>query len=186
MPNLCDYSCIVTGPKKGIDRFIQAAVTRYHAGEPNEPEHFWRVFEFNLISYEQLNKDIYQLKAFGYCAWSVSSCFMLSGYQSSNSDIKHNGVTAIQISVEENLIVEFYSTETGCCFAEHILIVNGDLYIDDCVDYVELNNTYTLKEFNEYTQLNWTEKQYKDFFSTNDWYVHCDFNFEFTDHLKYL
>ena len=58
MPNYCNFSCRITGPKKGIDRFIQAAQTDYTVGEPNEPEHFWRVFEFYLGDYEEINNGI--------------------------------------------------------------------------------------------------------------------------------
>lgn len=184
MPNLCDYSCIVTGPKKGIDRFIQAATVRYTVGEPNEPEHFWRVFNFIVEYYEQLDNDIYQVKGSGDCAWSIRSCFTDAGYQSTWD--KHNGITIKQISKEENLIIEMYSCECGCEFSEHYLIVKGYTFIDSVVDYYELSSNYTVKELNKYSNNNWTKDQWDCYFKLNDYYIVCEHNWQFTNHLLYL
>jgi hypothetical protein len=191
MPNYCNFSCRITGPKKGIDRFIQAAQTNYTVGESNEPEHFWRVFEFYLGDYKEITNNVYQLDASGYCAWSVHTCFMQDGYQRSWSNptynprnLTHNGITVEQISKEENLVVEFYSDETD--FSEHIIIVNGGVYTDDTVDYTECDYEMDWEECNERSGNNWTEEQWKEYFKKEDYYICCEHNWEYADHTKLL
>lgn len=194
MPNYCNFSCRITGPKKGIDRFISAAQTNYHVGEENEPEHFWRVFEFYVDDYEKITDGIYQLTANGYCAWSVHTCFMEDGYQRywiSNDpvynpqQIKANGITIEMISDQEDLIVEFYSDEIGMGFSEHIIVICGNVYTDDVVDYTECDYEMDWEECNERSGNNWTEEQWKEYFQKEDYYICCEHNWEFSDHIKY-
>lgn len=193
MPNYCSFSCRITGPKKGIDRFIAAAQTDYQVGEPNEPEHFWRVFEFYLGDYEEIDNGIYQLDASGYCAWSVHSCFREDGYYRqwnnpnyNKNNIPHNGTCVEKISKEENLVVEFYSDECGMCFSEHLIIICGKVYTDDCVDYTECDYEMDWEECNERSGLNWTEEQWKEYFKKEDYYICCVHNWEYANHIKLL
>lgn len=195
MPNYCNYICRITGPKKGIDRFISAAQTDYHVGEPNEPEHFWRVFDFNIDTYKKIDEGLYQLTAGGYCAWSVHSCFMEDGYQRTwNSNdpkwnpqqIPHNGITIEMISAQEDLVVEFYSDEIGMCFSEHIIVICGNVYTDDTVDYTECDYEMDWEECNERSGNNWTEEQWQEYFKKEDYYICCTHDWEFTDHVKYF
>ena len=188
MPNYCNFSCRITGPKKGIDRFIAAARTDYQVGQPNEPEHFWRVFEFYINDYEEVSDGIYQLTANGYCAWSVHTCFMQEGYQRhwDKDGVEHNGTTVEKISDQEDLVVEFYSDEIGMAFAEHILVVCGNTYIEDTVDYTECDYEMDWEECNERSGLDWSEQQWKEYFQKEDYYICCEYNWEFTDHMKYF
>lgn len=193
MPNYCDFSCRITGPKKGIDRFIQAAQTDYHVGEPNEPEHFWRVFEFNVNDYEEIDEGIYELTATGYCAWSVHSCFMKDGYYRdwanpvyNKNNIPHNGTAIEIVSEQEDLIIEFYSNEIGMGFSEHIIIVCGEVYTDNTVDYTECDYEMDWEECNERSGLNWTQEQWDEYFKKEDYYICCEHNWEFSDHLTLL
>lgn len=188
MPNYCNFSCRVTGPKKGIDRFIAAAQTPYTVGQPDEPEHFWRVFELYIDAYKEIDENLYQLDASGYCAWSVHSCFLNDGYQSKwDKDYPgHKGITAEQISAEENLVVEFYSDEIGMGFSEHIVVVFGEIYTDDTVDYTECDSEMNYTECNERSGNNWTKEQWDEYFKKEDYYICCSHNWEFTNHTKHF
>lgn len=193
MPNYCNFSCRVTGPKKGIDRFIKAAQADYAVGTPNEPEHFWRVFEFYIDDYEEIDEGIYQLTANGYCAWSVHACFMSDGYYRQWADpkynkdnIPHNGTNAEIVSEQEDLVIEFYSDEIGMGFSEHIIVICGNVYTDDTVDYTECDYEMDWEECNERSGLNWTEEQWKIYFEKEDYYICCEHDWEFSDHIKYF
>ena len=188
MPNYCNFSCKITGPKKGIDRLIAAAQTDYSVGQENEPEHFWRVFEFNVDEYKEIHEGIFQIIANGYCAWSVHTCFMNDGYQAhwNRDQVKHNGITLEIVSEQEDLIVEFYSDEIGMCFSEHIIVICGEVYTDDTVDYTECDYEMDWEECNERSGLNWTEEQWKEYFTKEDYYICCKHDWKFSDHIKYF
>lgn len=188
MPNICNFSCMVTGPKKGIDRFIQAAQTDYSVGNLNEPEHFWRVFNFYEDSLKDLGNDIWQLQASGDCAWSVHTCFTESGYQAqwNKSKSKHNGITIEQLCTKEKLIIEFFSDEIGMGFAEHIINVVNHLYLDETYDYTECDVEMELEELNERSGNNWTQEQWNEYFKKEDYYICCECDWKFADHLKLL
>lgn len=188
MPNYCDFSCKITGPKKGVDRFINAAQTDYHVGEPNEPEHFWRVFEFNIDSYKEISNGLYEVIAFGYCAWSVHTCFQEGGYQAywNKDKTPHNGVTIEQLCKEEDLVVEFYSSELGMGFSEHIIIVKDYVYTNDTVDYTECYDELDLDELNERSGKDWTQEQWDEYFKKEDNMVCCEHDWKFANHIELL
>ena len=186
MPNYCNYTCRITGPKKGIDRFIQAAKTKYNEEHSDTPEHFWRVFQFDVDMYEELSTDIYQATAWGYCAWSVHACFTEEGYQRTWKDDPNHGITIEQIAEEENLVIEFYSDECGMCFAEHIICTSNGILTDDTVDYTECTYDMEWEECNERSGLDWSKQQWDEYFKHNDTYRCCEFTEEFTDHIKLL
>lgn len=186
MPNICCFDCVITGPKKGIDRFIQAASVHYY-GKPDDPEHFWRVFNFEVCSYEQLDKDIYQVAAYGDCAWSVSGCFMNVPFSYQNIVEQPNAGTCIEtICAEEGLVVEFYSNEIGMGFSEHIIYAVDTLYTDDTVDYTECDADMDLEELNKRSGLNWTQEQWDEYFQKEDYYICCEHDVVFADHIKLL
>lgn len=186
MPNYCNFSCMITGPKKGIDRFIQAAQVNYY-GEPEDPEHFWRVFEFIVDIYEDIGNGLYQAVASGYCAWSVHSCFT-DGPHTYQSSVPrpHKGITIEQICKEEGLVVEFYSDEIGMGFAEHIIYVVDTLYTDNTSDYTECEPDMDLDELNERSGNDWTQEQWDAYFKKEDYYICCEYNWEFGDHVELL
>ena len=79
-----------------------------------------------------------------------------------------------------------YSCECGCEFSEHYLIVKGYTFIDSVVDYYELSADSTVKELNKYSNNNWTKDQWDCYFKLNDYYIVCEHNWQFTNHLLYL
>ena len=108
------------------------------------PRHMFRVFE----TYVNRNKDEPNASYLsGYCAWSVYSCmfgtphtyyddFITEKY--GNKYIGFMGTTLPDESRRLNLKIELYSEEPGCGFMEHYLIDNGEILIEDCVDYEEV------------------------------------------------
>lgn len=108
------------------------------------PRHMFRVFEAYVNrSKDELNASYIS----GYCAWSVYSCmfgtrhtyyddFITEKY--GNKYIGFMGTTLPDESRRLNLKIEVYSEEPGCGFMEHYLIDNGEILIEDCVDYQEV------------------------------------------------
>lgn len=183
MPNYCDFQMRITGPKASVERFILAATTDYH-GDSDDPEHFWRVFEFDVVDI-QIKGNLMRVDAYGYCAWSVATCFRHDGYQLTATK-PHNGVCLEEFTKEHQLIVEYFSTECGCCFSEHGLIKFGVWVIDECNDYYELSSDCELEDFNRYTGLNYTQEQFNEFFTEHEYYIVGEPSYKFKDYLKEL
>ena len=184
MPNYCNFNMRVTGPKESVERFIKAATVNYHCGEPDEPEHFWRVFEFEVTD-TKVKGNLMQVNAYGYCAWSVDACFRIGGYQSSASQ-PHNGVCLETFTRDHLLIVEYYSTESGCCFSEHGLIKFGRWEIDECNDYYMFSDDCELEDFNRLTGLDYTQEQFNNLFTEEEYYIIGEPTYEFKDFLEEL
>lgn len=191
MPNICSYYCKVTGPKKGIDRFINATNNNYNYSTYEVAgEHFWRVFETYISVLEQCpnNPELYTLIASGDCAWSIACCFteVPFSYQHDNKMTMPNnkGVSVEQLSKEEQLIIEMYSDEIGMGFSEHYIWINGKLYTESVVDYTECDPEMDLEELNERSGNNWTQEQWDKYFKTEDYYICCEHDFKYADHIK--
>lgn len=179
MPNLCNFDFKITGQIKSIARFIRAATVNY-SGKPEDPEHFYRVFNFIVTNVEPINGDLWTITAYGDCAWSVVSCFCEDGYP------EIDDITLLKIAKEENLIIEVYSTEIGMCFSEHILVTKNGYYVNDCEDYYELDKDVPLDEFNKLTGHEWTQDQLDNYFKKEDYYIVEPWSFDFYDHEKIM
>ena len=166
MPNYCNFSFKAVGNPDALVTFAAIAKADYH-GTKDDPKHFYRVFEFNVEGFDET-----AIYGWGYCAWSVSSCFLAGGYYDPNNT--NNGTHLEKVCKELNISVEFYSTETGMCFSEHILMTPDGLKIDDCVDYYELDKEIELEEFNNTTGLEWTQEEFNKYFEHNDYYEYCE------------
>lgn len=181
MANECMFIMKVTGKVKGIRRVVNAAVAAYE-DTPEDPEHFWRVHDFYLITPSKLNDEIHSFEFGGACAWSVWSCMFdgPSTYQSQNPN--SSGITLQQISKEEHLVIEVYSQEPGLCFSEHFLIVFGEIIINDEADYYEFSSEVTPEELLEHSGLHWTQTQIDDYFKKEDTLIICKHNWNFNNH----
>ena len=156
MPNYCSYSMRITGRPEDVDFFVRELNQDYNYDNgicqdiPVGVRHFCRVFEANEYTssiFREAVNDKYDVilkrsHVSGYCAWSVASC-MMGGPCSYYNDLKirygnNSKATTLRFeSARLNLIIELYSEEPGCCFSEHIMFVNGEGIINDCVDYYE-------------------------------------------------
>lgn len=184
MPNICTYSMKATGPAQGLRRLYNALTTDYHVGEPNEPEHLWRVFECSVIGHETIVPSVYySVYLYGDCAWSISACMLEDGYMKDSPN--SNGTTLTRIAKEEGLVIEVYSWEPGCAFSEHYLIYKGDIIIDSCVDYYEITESWDIELLHKYTGIHWTQEQFDNYFKYNECFAVCAHKEEFEDHIKY-
>lgn len=167
MPNYCNFDMKVVGPPSALAEFIHIMKARYY-GDEHDPKHFYRVFDFTVTSMEE--NTIY---GYGYCAWSVSSCFMPGGYHDPNNT--NNGTTLIEVCRDLHITVEIFASEPGCNFCEHLIIDhNGDVLCDDTGDYYELDNETTLEEFNRILNLNWTQEELDNYFTHENYYVYSE------------
>ena len=186
MANNCFFMMKVTGTEKGIERLWNALEADYNY-EPDDPEHFWRIFDItNCDKKEQVKDHIYTEEWTGTCAWSVYGCMLDGRYTHQEDDTTVRGITLNKISAEEHLIIEVYSSEPGVCFSEHILIVDGEFIIHDETEYYEFSSSVEPEELLKYGKLNWTQDQIDNYFKTNDTLVICERDFKYTDHTKYL
>ena len=54
-----------------------------------------------------------------------------------------------------NVKMEIFSSEPGCCFQEHFIIENGEISVNECVDFYEFDDVESfeseggLEEFNK-------------------------------------
>lgn len=183
MPNYCNFNMRITGPKESVERFIKAATVNYHCGEPDEPEHFWRVENFEVTN-TQVKGNLMQVDAYGECAWKVAACFRRDGYQLLSKP--HNGVCLEDFTKKHMLIVEYFSTECGCCFSEHGLIKFGQWEIDECNDYYEFTAECDVEDFNTVTRLKLTQEEFNGLFTNRECLIVGEPSYEFKDYLEVL
>ena len=151
MPNYCNYSMCAIGSKDNLEEFIKVMKADYDYGtmEFSYERHLFRVFEADYDEIEEVGPNLYQVIINGYCAWSVSSCmfnnYPISYYASiqKESGDKFRGTTLVEESERLNLRIEVFSEECGMCFQEHYVIINGDVIVEDCVDWEE----YCLEDY---------------------------------------
>lgn len=144
MPNYCNYSmCVVGKQRKNVEEFIKVINADYDYGkmEFSCDRHMFRVFEAECNEIEERDNGTFEVIIYGYCAWSVASCMFEGGYYrrfqeeyGSNS----RGTTLLIESKKLNLDIEVYSEESGMCFQEHYVITNGELKVDESVDWEEI------------------------------------------------
>ena len=124
MANNAFYLMKVVGNRDNVEAFIRAMKWQ---GEYTE-QGIGRVF--NADVYEQ--EDNYAMIE-GDCAWSVVSAMRNEG----------NPNNIEKLSTRLNLAIEVYCEECGFEFQEHFLVMNGDVIIDECVDWEE----YAVEDF---------------------------------------
>ena len=146
----------------------------------NALKHFYRVFEADVME-EGEQDDKYYAIISGDCAWSVHSC-MMSGPGSYYSDNvndnelrKEHSTTLVLESENLKLKIEYYSAEPGMGFAEHCLIDNGKILIEEEFEYNEfyLGDYETKKDAEEELGIEISNQEWEN----PDRYVtRCDIN----------
>lgn len=86
---------------------------------------FGRTFSADVFEEVKAENGVHSVMISGDCAWSIQSAYLDKGDMQS-------------FCKDRNLIVEMYSSEIGCCFQEHYVIVLGIVSVDECTDYYEL------------------------------------------------
>ena len=136
MANLCSFSMYVRGSHGDIEQFYNAMSQKgnIYMGRGAEAEIVWDDDDAAAID--------------GWCKWSVISSLVDNaismrtepnkwawGDEDKAKDLEF--ITLFEACKKWNLSMEVYSEESGCCFQEHYVCVNGDVLIDDCVDWEE-------------------------------------------------
>lgn len=150
MPNICFYSMCVIGKKESVEEFIKVIKADYDYGtmEFTHDRHLFRVFEAYENNIEHIGQnvqgdDLYEVIINGECAWSVGCCMFDDGYHGYYADFKKrfpNDFRGTTIPIESKnleLSIEIFSEESGMCFQEHYMVVDGDVIVDECVDWDE-------------------------------------------------
>lgn len=154
MPNICGYQMKVKGKPENVDEFVRIIQADYDFDKNGRcicdvGKHFWRVFDADVydVKVEDGVKSVY---ISGSCAWSVAVC-MLGGTWSYQEQCPDGLGTTLDAESERlGLAIEVFSEESGCCFMEHYVIINGDIQIDDCVEYSE----YWVDEYANVDEMN--------------------------------
>lgn len=167
MPNYCNYSMCVVGKKESVEEFIEVMNAGYNYGtmEFDYDRHMFRVFEAENDKIEERDDGRFQTFINGYCAWSVSSCMLKDGYyRNFKEDFPDNfrGTTLPLESKKLGLDIEVYSEESGMCFQEHYLIIDGEIVREECVDWSEIwvEDYRTKKEAEEDLDMEITDEEW--------------------------
>lgn len=198
MPNICDFDMLVEGKKKDIDTFTKWLEADYHyfvddSGVPklecSSDYHFYRVFDVYYDEIDAEDDEVIRQVISGDCAWSVTVCMLrncgsLYYKRSEDDEFKdiRKDIDLIEASWLLNLKIEVYSKESGMCFAEHYLIDNGKMIIDDCTEYQEicLVEYETKEQAEEDLNTTITEEEWDKRYENEGWVSRCDWDFKFT------
>lgn len=129
MANCCEYEMKVKGTLEAVQKFIRTVNRK-------EEYYFYRIGPEEHDEVTELEDGRYSVTFYGDCAWSVNSSWR-------HPASKIDNLTCLDDFVKENnLEIEVWSCEPGCCFAEHLAYIlddNGELCLncDDCFDYEE-------------------------------------------------
>ena len=179
MANICSFSMRVRGNKDNIEKFYNALIQ-------NGMIYMGRGADASI---EYDDEDTANID--GWCKWSVTSALInnaISMREEPNTWAFDVDPSLLEfITLEEacqrwNVDMEVYSEESGCCFQEHILIIDGETIVDECVEW----NEYCLDSFEtreeaedelgiEITDEDWENNRY-DFISTGG-FENWDFEF---------
>ena len=136
MANICYFVMRVRGEHENIEKFYNAMSQKGNVwmGRGAEAE----------ISYEDDN--VAEIN--GWCKWSVESALIdnaismrtepnMWAFGGDFNSHTTQFVTLVEACKIWDLDMEVYSEESGCCFQEHLMVVDGELVIDECVEWNE-------------------------------------------------
>ncbi len=142
MANLCSFVMRVRGDHNNIEKFYNAMCQNgnVYMGRGADAE----------IKYEDDNVA----EISGCCKWSISSALIRNAISMRTEPdkwyfgpdfnfSKTQFVTLVEACRRWNVDMEVYSEESGCHFQEHYMVVDGELVIDECVEW----NEYYIDDF---------------------------------------
>ena len=162
MANICSFSMHVKGNKDDIQSFYNAMCQngKFYMGRGADAE----------ITIDEDSAFID-----GWCKWSIQSALIDNAISMrANPSMWYfgDGFDASQIefiTLDEackkwNLDMEVYSEESGCGFQEHFMFVNGELVIDECVEWNEyyIGDFDTKEEAEEELEVKITDAEWRE------------------------
>ncbi len=124
MANRAGYRLHVKGNKKFVKEFLMAMQWRDEY-ENNGVPGVLSCYEDKIIDYDNDDCVCY---CSGSCKWSIASSMR---NKSADNNIEY-------LSKRFGLDIEAYSSESLCCFEEHVYIACGNVIIDDCASTCDL------------------------------------------------
>lgn len=135
MANICDFDMRVVGRKENIKQFIDALT---HNGT------IWmgRGADVQMVDYDDEKQEAVTLG--GWCKWSIQSSLIDDAVSMRTNpgiwyklNTSYEYITLWEACERWDLKMEVYSEEPGCCFQEYYVCCNGDVLVDECVDWYE-------------------------------------------------
>ncbi len=175
MGNICSFGIKVVGEKDNVMKFFDAMEQKngIYMGRGAE------IYDIDITENHN-NKSLISAKAFGLCKWSVLSSLINSAISMRTSpedwtngkDVisgKIKVLTLCEASKLYNVNVEIFSEECELCFAEHYVVLKGDLTTNEECEYREyyLDVFETKEEAEKKLGINITKENWeKGWFST--------------------
>ena len=138
MANNAYYEMKVTGRQDNVEAFVRAMCRE---GE-FENQGAGRVFDCDVYEQGECDNGYYVLLS-GDCAWSILSAMR----------VENNPNNIEKLSKRLNLSIEAYCEENGFEFQEHFLVVNGEVELDECIDWSEID----MESIDEYEDDFWQQ-----------------------------
>lgn len=131
MANMCYFMMKIVGTEKNANEMFDVIKNNYGID----------VREYN----RDVDPDADKVYIFldGDCKWSVKSSML---------DVEPS---ILSHASSLNVTMEIFSSEPGCCFQEHFVIENGEISVNECVDFYEFDDVESfeseggLEEFNK-------------------------------------
>lgn len=162
MANICSFSMCVRGKRKDIGSF-------YNAMTQNGNVYMGRGADADIEYEDEDNRAFIS----GWCKWSVQSAMVDNAismreepdmwYWGEGVDITQlEFITLFEACEKWNLDMEVYSEESGCCFQEHYVCINGNIICDECVEWNEycLSDYETKEEAETELEIEITDKEW--------------------------
>ena len=168
MANICSFSMRIKGSKENVKIFLDCLEQKAKYGD-HELVWVGRGCELN-IGIEDYDEETQTLFTEGWCKWSMTSSMVENAVSMRENPKIWGGLvegtyypTIFECAKELGVQFEAYSTEAGCCFAEHIGLIDEIGQIDETTNYDEIwiEDYETLeecqKEHPDVTQEDWDE-----------------------------
>ena len=151
MANYCSYVMKITGRKENVEELIE--MMKWQG--KYEGQGLGRIYDCWEDDFEEINEEFGSAQVSGNCAWSVLTA--MRDYNGRNPSLESE-------TKRLGLLVEVYSSESGCAFQEHCMIDKGEVVFEECIDYEEhwLGEFDTLKEYNDEYGTNFTDDMIQD------------------------
>lgn len=146
MANNCLFDYKIVGKEENVNELIE--MMQWEGRFENEG--LGRIYEIWSDEAQDNGDGTVSVLGYGDCAWSVLTAMRNYGGRTPSLESETERL---------GLKIEIYSSEPGCAFQEHVIIDNGQVVEEQCVDYEEhwIWEFDTIEEYNQEYGTNFTE-----------------------------
>lgn len=146
MANNCLFDWKIVGKEENVDELI--SMMKWEG--KFEYDGLGRIYELECTDKSDNGDETVSAYGYGDCAWSVLTAMRDYGGRAPSLESETGRL---------ELKIEIYSSEPGCCFQEHVIIDNGKVIEEECVDYEEhwVWEFDTIEEYNKEYGTSFTE-----------------------------